>query len=331
MIERHFRTTFDVKKLKRPVTYRHRLAMIGSCFTENIGSRLKERGFRLCLNPSGIIYNPVSIATTLEAILQRQLPEASDLHCHEGKWFSYEFHGHFAHPDKERCLEQIREARRHAASFFQELDYLLISPGTAWIYRLKESGKVVANCHKVPQQQFVKELLSAEEVTAAFGELLRSLRIQLPELKVIFTLSPVRHVRDGVEEDRLSKSILRYALHQCVEKDPQAYYFPAYELLTDDLRDYRFYGKDLVHPNELAQEYIWSHFREACIGQSEYGLMEEMEKLNAAVHHRPLHPDTEAHRKFIRSQEEKIERLAAAYDFLDLSAHRERLRANPAE
>lgn len=328
MIEQHFRTTFTVKKPEKQINYYDRLGMIGSCFTENVGRRLREHQFRTLLNPSGILFNPLSITRTVQDIVTNRTYVETDLHNNLGTWFSFAHHGRFSGTDKYATLEQINTSMEKAASFFHHLNYLFVSPGTAWVYRLKETGEVVANCHKVPGDRFEKSLLGPDEITAAFDEMIRLLKERLPELKIIFTLSPVRHIRDGIENDRISKSVLRWAIHQCVTEHSNACYFPAYELLTDDLRDYRFYDKDFVHPSQLALDYIWTHFKETWIEPSAFGLMDTIGKLNAAMVHRPLFPETGSHEKFVKSQLKKIDELEAEHDFLDLSAHREHFQSS---
>ena len=232
----------------------------------------------------------------------------------------------FPHPDQQTCLHNIQEAADRASESLSGLDYLMITLGTAWVYERKDTGDVVANCHKVPQQQFVKRMLNPQEIIDALEMVLNKIRKQRPDIEVIFTVSPVRHIRDGVEQDRLSKSVLRWAVQCLTEKQTNHHYFPAYELLTDDLRDYRFYKEDMVHPSDLALNYVWNKFKQACISETSYPLMKEFEKLNAAVAHRPIHEKSEAHQKFMEEQLKKIDALESTHHFLDLTSYKNQLK-----
>ncbi|MBA3899970.1 MAG: GSCFA domain-containing protein [Bacteroidetes bacterium] len=220
--------------------------------------------------------------------------------------------------EQEQCLRMINRSQRNAIARVKNLDWLIITTGSAFIYNLKETGTFVGNCHKAPNKIFDKKLLSVSQITDAFENVISKLLELTPNLKVLFTVSPVRYTRDGVVENNLSKAILLQATHQLVEQNKQASYFPAYELVIDDLRDYRFFKEDLVHPNQQAIEYVWGKFESACIDSDSLKILEQLKQIIKAKEHRPLHPESIEHQAFRKQNFEQARQLMEKYPYLDL-------------
>jgi hypothetical protein len=317
MIAGQFRTTLSPKKATFNIGFTDQLMLVGSCFSVEIGKKLEARKFSLCANPNGIVYHPLAISQLFTRLLEGKPYATSDLSFANEKWFSFLHHGDFDHPDQQRCLDQINNNFEKAHAAVEKLDVLFLTFGTAFVYRLQSTGQPVANCHKLPATEFRKELSSIEDIVAAYRRLIEQLKKIRPQLQVVLSISPVRHLRDGLEEDRLSKSILRVAIEMLTREYKNCSYFPAYELLQDDLRDYRFYDRDMVHPSEQAVDYIWNHFLDTYVSASDQAIVNEIEQLNKALNHRPLHPETKSHAEFLKSTEKKKEVLARKYPFLN--------------
>jgi len=242
------------------ISHNELILSIGSCFTEHIGNKLSNLKFEIVQNPFGIVYNPISISKQLGFIFQNKIFIEKDLSFNNGKYFTWNHHSCFSNKDESKTLEKINIPLQEIYNNFEKISHLHITFATAWIYELKDQKSIVANCHKFPNETFQKRLLSIDEILNSFDLVLNLFINQFPNIKLLFSLSPVRHIRDGMIEDRLSKSILHVSIHEIVKRYSQAHYFPAYELVTDDLRDYRFYKQDLVHPNDMAIEYVWEYF-----------------------------------------------------------------------
>lgn len=300
------------------IAYGEKLLAMGSCFAENIGNRLAHYAYSLELNPFGISYNPLSVFEALTRLQSQQGYQADELFEHRERWHSFDHHGRFSAPTAEGCLQAINAELQQAHLHLQETKVLLLTLGTAWIYRQKNNGEVVNNCHQLSANNFVRERLTVAEIVAAGRAAIGGLQAQQPDLQVWFTLSPVRHLKDGPQENQLSKAILLLAIEELVAELPQAYYFPAYELLLDELRDYRFYARDMAHPNTLAVDYIWARFEEVCLLAAEAPLRRRVERLRQAAAHRPINAQSKAHQQFVQQQIKKIEHLASEYPILDL-------------
>jgi GSCFA family len=319
-----FHFDFDIKKLPQPITHKNRLLLIGSCFTENIGAKLKTYKFSVLENPNGILFNPVSVAEALITYIDNaQLNGANLFQFNEG-WHSWKHHSRFSGLSAEEALNKINTSTTIAHNYLKEADYLMITLGSSWIYTLTEKasnakpGSVAANNHKAPADWFYRRLMSTEEVLEVLDNTLFRLFHFNPKLKIIFTISPVRHLREGVVENNRSKAVLIQAVHQLVDKFEGLYYFPAYELVIDDLRDYRFYAEDLVHPNYFATQYVWEKFVDACIHEQTKTLMKEIHLINLAYQHKPFNEKTEAHEAFKLKYLEKAKQIQQQFPFLDL-------------
>lgn len=299
------------------ISYQQKILLTGSCFTEHIGNHLQEAKFDVLQNPNGILFDPLSVAGSLVSYIERKQYQKEDLFFLNDLWQSWRHHGIFSDTSKQNCLEKINKSQSVAHEFLRKADWLIITLGSAFSYMLTENQMPVANCHRAPADWFVKKLLSIEEMLTAFDETIHRLFHFNPALKIIFTVSPVRHIRDGVVENNRSKSRLIEVVHHVANKFDRIYYFPAYELVIDVLRDYRFYDKDLVHPNYQATAFVLENFIQNCVESPSRAIAEEVKKIQIAFRHKALHPDTEAHKRFLKEYLLKTKAMAEKYPFLD--------------
>jgi hypothetical protein len=299
------------------VRYQQGILLTGSCFTEHIGNLLIDLKFNALQNPNGILFDPVSVADSLISYIEPRTYESQDLFYLNELWQSWRHHGIFSDIDQQVVLNKINQSQQAAHSFLKKANWLIITLGSSFTYILKEQNRGVANCHRAPANWFNKKLLPIDEMLAVLDEALHRLFDFNPNLQIVFTVSPVRHIRDGVIENNRSKARLIEVVHQLVNKFNKTYYFPAYELVIDVLRDYRFYDKDLVHPNYTATNFVVENFMEHYVDPESRLLAEEVRKLQISRRHRPLHPGTEAHRRFLRDQLEKTNELSEKYPFLN--------------
>ncbi|HMG82746.1 MAG TPA: GSCFA domain-containing protein [Ferruginibacter sp.] len=312
-----FHLNFDPKPFAVKIEHHQKLLLIGSCFTENIGSKLRQLKFSVLENPNGILFNPVSIATSLNSYIENKQYKEEELFYQNESWNSWQHHSRFSNPDKAATLAVINQSQQTAHSFLKTANWVLITLGSAFVYEL-ENKEIVANCHKVPTDKFNKKLLSADEITKMLKEVMEKLSAFNPNIKIIFTISPVRHLRDGFVENNRSKAMLIQAVHQLVSENDTVFYFPAYELVIDDLRDYRFYAEDMVHPNYAATNYVWEKFITTCIDERTVQLMKEINIINAAKSHKPFNPTSAQHKKFLQTNLDKVTRLQEEHTYLDL-------------
>ncbi len=321
-----FHLEFTPKPFEVKINHRHNLLLIGSCFTEQIGSKLSSHKFSVLDNPNGILFNPVSITRSITSYIDNRQYRELDLFYQNECWNSWEHHSRFSHPDKKICLNGINESQSKANAFLKNADWLLITLGSAFVYELSSPGgeglgvrSVVANCHKVPTDKFNKRQLPVDEVIAALQMMLEKAVAFNPLLKIIFTISPVRHLRDGFVENNRSKAILIQAVHRLIEKNSNGFYFPAYELIIDDLRDYRFFAEDMVHPNYAATSYVWEKFIATCIDESSQLLMKEIAVIVAAKNHKPFNPTSEQHKKFLQANLKKLQKLIQEHPYINFT------------
>jgi hypothetical protein len=312
-----FHLEFNPKPFQKKIQHPDRLLLMGSCFTEQIGQKLDYHHFKTLQNPHGILFNPFSIATALEEYMQLKQYTRDDLFFDQELYGSWQHHTRFSAPEQEVCLDMINRSQSDAHQFLKSADWLLITLGSAFVYRLMD-GRVVANCHKVPPDRFEKRLLKASEMVERYNELFKLLLSFNPYIQVIFTISPVRHLRDGFIENNRSKATLIEAVHTLTETWPMLQYFPAYELVIDDLRDYRFYAEDMVHPNYAATQYVWEKFIQTAIDKNATKTMETIASLMLARLHKPFHPQSEAHHRFMKARLEDATRLQENNSYLNL-------------
>lgn len=313
-----FRTNIAPTKTRFSLTHEQPVMLMGSCFAENIGEKLDSYKFNKQVNPFGILYNPASIANALIALLENEKYTEEDLLFQNGLWHHYNFHGKFSHVDKAVCLEQVNAAVQNGHDFLLSTDTLFITFGTAWTFILKDTEEVVANCHKVPAKNFDRELLKLEEIVQMYTVLIKQLLRVNPKMNIVFTVSPVRHWKDGAIDNHLSKSILTVAVHQLVEQFIPVQYFEAYELMLDDLRDYRFYAEDMLHPSVQAIDYIWNHFSETYFFEDTQHLNKRIEKVQKGLNHRFLFPDSEEAKEFKAKVAAEVELLKRDYPHLKI-------------
>lgn len=314
-----FRTEVNIPPSENRISHNSGILFMGSCFTENIGSKMQEFRFRVDLNPFGINYNPSSLSRNLWALINGRKYTKKDLHEANDRWFSFDHHSQFSDADPEACLSSINERIQSSGDLLSGGNYLLITWGTAWVYVLKENATVVSNCHKLPSDKFSRHLLSVNQVVDTYTKLFAGLRSRVPDLKIILTVSPVRHWKDGPELNTVSKSTLLLAAHRLTEMFSYCEYFPAYEIAMDDLRDYRFYSDDLVHPNQQMIRYIWEKFSDTYFDEKTKILLGEIAKLTAARNHRPFDPASSQYLQFCKNQLEKAHRMEKDHPGLDLS------------
>lgn len=310
---------FPINPIKPAANYQDKLLLAGSCFAENIGARLQQYKFDVVNNPHGILYNPASIMQSMLACLDGKKYSKDDLFRHHGLWHSWEYHERFSHPDADTCLEMINMSMETAGKQLASADWLILTFGTAGIYRLKKDNRIVGNCHKMPSSDFEFNLMKPEEIISGFDNFMHQLFHINKIVKIIFSVSPVRYVRQGLVESNLSKAVLLYAVHHLVNKFDRLFYFPAYEIVTDELRDYRFYKEDMVHPNETAVQYVWDKFVKYFMSENTKKIMDEIYPVIQAVQHRPLHPDSEEYGQFTQMQLRKINTLEHRYPFLNFN------------
>mgnify|MGYP000518217229 CR=1 FL=1 len=314
-----FRTKVPSVSYPFQLTHQQAVLCYGSCFAEHMAGRLRDRKFKIQLNPFGITYHPLQIAAGISALLEGHTLKTTDLFRYNELWQAFDFHSQFSHPVKEQALQQMNDSIKGSAEFLQQVDLLIVTLGTAYGFIEKESRKLVNNCHKLPADQFERKRFRPEEMIQPLEKVFKVLKDQHPQLKVLLTVSPVRHLKDGMVENQRSKAALLLTVADLVERLEFVHYFPAYELVMDDLRDYRFFHTDMVHPNNLAVDYIWSYFQHALFDQPTQQLNTQIEKIQLASEHRPFHPNTERHQAFLQKQIAKIKELQKEHPDLDFS------------
>ena len=311
-----FRTTVKIESLKQKIGHNDSILSLGSCFADNIASRLAAAKFQITASPSGVLFNPESIASAIERYSRAAAPTAEELREGDEGWYSFDFHSSLSHSEREVALAQMQQAVEQGAEALAKAKVVIVTFGTAWVYRLKENGRVVANCHKQHQSLFSREMLSIEEIVERYAPLMEGV---LAGKKVIMTVSPIRHLSDGLEANSLSKAILRVAIDKLAERYDNVHYFPSFELLNDDLRDYRFYADDMTHPSAVAIDYIWERFEEYAFSAATIDIIKRLRKIADAVAHRPLNADTEAHRNFCLKMIGEIAAMECVTSGIDFS------------
>ena len=303
----NLQTTVQIPRSDLLITHQDKIMMLGSCFAENLFSHIQESGFETVGNPFGILYNPVSIAHCLRRLLQPEPYTGNDLFEHQGMFHSFDHHSRFSDTSLGGCLSRINEQLHQSAGFLQKATVMIITFGTAYVY-YGNDGQVVSNCHKLPDRYFSRRRLPVDEIVALWRSLITDIRKINPELKFLFTVSPIRHWKDGAHENQLSKATLLLSIEQIISHHTGCHYFPSYEIMMDELRDYRFYADDMLHPSSFAIQYIWEKFSDAFFDKHTMDKIKEWQKLNKALKHRPMNPDSEEYRRFVGKTEE-LERL----------------------
>lgn len=310
----NFRTKIKIEQPGFDINHQTRLMSLGSCFSNNIGDKLSENKFQNNTNPFGVLYNPASISAVLKRILSAKTFAKDELVEYDNLFQSFMHHSSFSSTNEEECLNKINNAFSDAVQSLQRTNIFLITFGTAYIYRLKSNGEVVANCHKFPARTFNRQRLTVDEIVQEWEELIKELQKVNPHMKIIFTVSPIRHWKDGAHENQISKSILHLSIDELQRKfDKQVYYFPAYEILIDELRDYRFYDIDMMHPASVAIEYIWTKFSETYFDTNTTGIIKQCQQIIRAVNHRPHNIHNEKYITFVKDTINQIKQLQSKH------------------
>ncbi|WP_395074382.1 GSCFA domain-containing protein [Flavobacterium sp.] len=313
----NFTTQIPIPKTSNPIDYNSRIVSLGSCFAKNIAEKFEYFKFQNIVNPFGIIFNTVSIERIVNRIVNQELFTENDIFFHNDLWHCYEVHSELSNPDKEEFLNNLNEIIESTNQQISKATHIIITYGTSWVYRNIETKEILANCHKVPQKQFTKELLSVEANAKSIKNTIDLITNINKNAKFIFTVSPVRHIKDGFLENNISKLQLLSAIYQTINHQPSTInYFQSYEILLDELRDYRFYSQDMLHPNQLAIDYIWERFFQTQISETIYPVMEAVSSIQKDLSHKPFNPNSEKQQQFLSKLRDKIAKLVVEYPFM---------------
>ena len=302
----NFTTKIHLEKYNHPIDYNSSIMLLGSCFAENMGEKFEYFKFRNVVNPFGIIFNAVSIEKLIHRVVNKIVFTEKDIFFHNDLWHCFEVHSQLSNPNKEEFLSNLNAILELMNQQITSLTHCIITLGTSWVYRNNDSNEIVANCHKVPQKEFTKELVSIEENVKCIQNIISLVHSLNPDCNFIFTVSPVRHIKDGFVENNVSKAHLISAIHTINHQPSTINYFPSYEIMMDELRDYRFYAEDMLHPSQTAIDYIWIKFFENYINQKEFGTMNQVCEIQRSLKHRPFNPNSESHQKFLKNLNQKI-------------------------
>ena len=308
-----FRTKISIPKSDNPMDYNSKMVSLGSCFAVNMAEKLDYFKFQNTCNPFGILFHPLAIEKLVDFAVSNKLFSEEDVFFHNERWHSFDAHSDCSNSNKEELIAHLNAVVKSTRQQISEATHIIITYGTSWVYRNLASNTIVANCHKVPQKQFSKEILSVETIEKSIQNTLDLIQKINPNVNFIFTVSPVRHLKDGFAENQLSKAHLIAAIHQILKSEicnlKSAIYFPSYEIMMDELRDYRFYAEDMIHPNSVAIDYIWQRFSETFIAEESHSMMKEVETIQKGLQHRPFNPNSESHQQFLSKLQDKMAKL----------------------
>lgn len=311
-----FQTRVEIPHSTLKISYEDKIMTLGSCFAENIGKKMNAVYFLTDVNPFGVLYNPISISNSIELLLQNKIFTVDDIFENQSIWQSFSHSSQFSNPSAEACLNVINSQVELSGNFIRQTNILMITFGTAWVFEEVKSGRVVSNCHKLPAKEFVRRRLTVTEIVIEYQILIIRLQTLFPNLQILFSVSPIRHWKDGAHENNISKSILLLAIDEIQKQFEHVHYFPAYEIQMDELRDYRFYASDMLHPSEVAVDYIWNRFSETYFSLQTQQLKFQIEQYNADLAHRPIHPESEEFKKFQQKILERKTKIMSEYPFL---------------
>src|SRR3970040_2253332 len=312
-----FRTPVPIPKSDHLIDYNSKIVSLGSCFAVNMSEKLDYYKLQNVCNPFGILFHPLAIEKLVNFAVSGKRFTESDIFYHNERWHCFDAHSDLSNSNKETLLESLNEILISTSRQLREASHVIITYGTSWVYRNIQSDTIVANCHKVPQKQFRKELLSVGQMQESIANTLKFIHSVNPNCSVVFTVSPVRHIKDGFVENQWSKSNLIAALHQIINCQLSIInYFTSYEIMMDELRDYRFYAEDMLHPNQVAIDYIWERFKETNIAETAYETMDAVATIQKSLQHRPFNPDSESHQKFEANLQDKISKMVSQYSFM---------------
>ena len=312
-------TQIPLEKVESCIDYNSRLVLLGSCFVENLGKKFDYFKFRQLQNPFGILFHPLAIEQLVSGAVRGETYSETDIFNLNGLWHCYDAHSDLSDTSQKELLEKLNGGLTSTRKHLESASHIIITLGTAWAYRHDETGGIVANCHKVPQKEFSKELVDIPEIIDSVQRIVKLVQSVNASVQLVFTVSPVRHLKDGFVENQRSKAHLIAALHRLLTTSidtPNLSYFPSYEIVMDELRDYRFYERDMVHPNSLAIDYIWEKFKSVWISDTAYSIMDEVETVQRGISHRPFHPGSEQHGRFKKDLEKKITELKKRHPFM---------------
>ena len=302
-----FRTEINPAPSSQKIGLQTPVLVLGSCFAEVIGKRMEENKFKALSNPFGVIFNPVSLNKVLQYAATKQHPDPDTFLQNQEVFYNYDFHSNFSSLNKEDLISEITESIIGVHHFMGKCKWIILSLGTAMVHARKDTGEIVANCHKIASSHFTKRILEVQEVVESLEHSIKAIQLFNKNCRFILTVSPVRHLKDTLEVNSLSKATLRLAVNALCDKCSEATYFPSYEVLLDDLRDYRFYKDDMLHPTRQAEDYIWNKFAETYFDQETLNFMSDWAKLRDALSHKPFHPESKSHQNFLRKTIEKLE------------------------
>jgi lysophospholipase L1-like esterase len=297
------------KQSNNLIDYKSNILSIGSCFVENIGKKLDYYKFQNGQNPFGILFHPLAIETLITNAINKKEYTEDDIFFNNEQWHCFDAHSKLSNPSKGDLFKELNNQICSTNQQINNSTHIIITLGTAWQYRFIETDSVVANCHKIPQKQFLKELLSVDEIKESLQAIIALIRSVNKNASILFTVSPIRHLKDGFVENTQSKAHLIAAIHQVVEPRQQVFYFPSYEIMMDELRDYRFYKEDMIHPNQTAVNYIWEAFQNVWISPESLKIMEEVEAIQKGLTHKPFNPNSKAHKTFLQQLNQRQENL----------------------
>ncbi len=312
----NFTTKVPVATYDHPIDYQSNLLSLGSCFAENMGEKFEYFKFQIKTNPFGIIFNTISIEKLVDRVVNQRLFTEADIFFHNDLWHCYEVHSELSHPDKETFLANLNDTIKSTNNQITTATHIIITYGTSWIYRHNSTNKIVANCHKVPQKEFAKDILSPETIQQSIQNTISLIQKVNPNCRFIFTISPVRHFKDGFPENQRSKAHLISALQSLLNTEHcvlNTNYFPSYEIMMDELRDYRFYAEDMLHPSQAAIDYIWVRFFENYVSKNCFDTMQEVCTIQKGLAHRPFNPNSASHQQFLETLNQKIIKLQAEF------------------
>jgi len=316
-----FQTEVDIPEFQWKTGYKKTNIFLGSCFTENVGNRMAALKYEVDVNPFGILYNPVSVAHALDFLLQEKKFTKNDLIQHDGLWHSFFHHSRFSSEEASQTLKNINERIEISSLILKKADFLFITFGTAWVYEYLPTQQTVSNCHKIPSTKFRRFRLTVDEISEKYREIIQKIRKVNPEIKIVFTVSPIRHWKDGAMENQRSKATLMLAVDQILksQNNENCGYFPAYEIVMDELRDYRFYNEDMIHISDVAIKHIWNKFQTSIIDKNSLKTSEEAQKIINAVNHKSFNKFTKENLGFLKQSLTKVQMIQKEKPYLNLA------------
>lgn len=305
------------KQSRNLIDYNSKLLLLGSCFSDKIGRKLAQFKFQSLQNPFGILFHSKAIENLIINAINKETYTDKHLTFKNERWHCFDAHSSLSSADKNEVLESLNSSISTTNNYIKEATHIIITLGTSWVYRLIETDKIVANCHKIAQKKFSKEVLSVDEITESLEATIALIKSVNKDINVLFTVSPVRHLKDGFVENSKSKSHLITAIHNVMDIRKNIHYFPSYEIMMDELRDYRFYAEDMIHPNKTAVNYIWDKFIDTWFSKESKSIMKEIDTIQKGILHKPFNHESEQHQKFLQTLEQKKSSLQKRLPFIN--------------